>query len=445
MPPLERCRPPSVVPMLLSALRGAARLGSLLEVVRAPHVAGVASASLVARLPRGMAMLAVVLFEHDQTCSFAVAGAAAAALSLGDAAASPVQGRLIDRLGHQHVLVPSAVVYSLGLTALATSPRDLPPAAATLLAGVSGAAWPPISASMKAFWPALVPGDRLVLPSYALESLIQQSVFLIGPVLVTALLAVGSFRLAIVGTAALALAGTAPFVATGAARGSPMPTGARRRSGPLRAAGVRALVAVAFLQSVALGLRAVAVPAFADDRGHPNAAGIVLAVLNVGALAGVLVAVAARSRNETPAGCFCRNSTLLAIAAAPLPCARTLEQLAGLLVFAGLFIAPTAAASYVLIDRVSPARCRTEAFAWLSTAVAAGAALGSAAGGVVTDHLGVPAALGCGFVCVAVAALAPVAAKPSLQWASRVSPAPSAAATARDADDPCLTIGDGLP
>jgi MFS family permease len=426
VPPLLR-RP--TVSVLFRASRAFTRLAPLLEVIRAPHVVPVASASFVARLPRGMATLAIVLFEHEQTGSFAIAGAAAAALSLGDAAFSPVQGRLIDRLGHRRVLVPSAVVYALGLIALASSPRDWPPAAAILLAGVSGAAWPPISASMKTLWPRLIPDDRLVLPSYALESLIQQTLFLFGPLLVTVLIVVGSFRLALIGTASFALIGTAAFVASGAVRSLPGPIAGRRLSGPLRAAGVRAVVAMAFMQSIALGVRAVALPAFADDRGHPNAAGILLAVLNVGALAGVLVAAAGARRDE-PARYFCRVSILLAITAAPLPFAQSLSQMAVLLVFAGLFIAPTAAASYVLIDRVSPPHCRTEAFTWVSTAVAAGTALGATVGGVVTDDLGVAAALGCAFAPVAVAALTAVASQGLIQRASRdAAPATTAQTT----------------
>jgi MFS family permease len=78
---------------------------------------------------------------------------------------------------------------------------------------------------------------------------------------------------------------------------------------------------------------------------------------------------------------------------APIPAAQSLEMMSLSLVIAGIFIAPTAAASYVLVDSVSPRGCRTEAFTWMSTAVAAGGALGSVAGGALIDSYGVHASL----------------------------------------------------
>ena len=40
--------------------------------------------------------------------------------------------------------------------------------------------------------------------------------------------------------------------------------------------------------------------------------------------------------------------------------------------------------SYVLVDRISPPAARTEAFAWISTAVACGSALG----GILVEYRG---------------------------------------------------------
>src|ERR1700754_898744 len=74
---------------LSSALRHATPSArGLVEILRVPHAAGLAAASWVARLPRGMAARAIVLLVHDATGSYAAAGAAGAALSIGDAGVS---------------------------------------------------------------------------------------------------------------------------------------------------------------------------------------------------------------------------------------------------------------------------------------------------------------------------------------------------------------------
>ncbi|HEX6674822.1 MAG TPA: hypothetical protein VF486_07335 [Actinomycetes bacterium] len=80
-------------------------------------------------------------------------------------------------------------------------------------------------------------------------------------------------------------------------------------------------------------------------------------------------------------------------ATAALPPAWRLPLLAVLLVTAGLWLTPVAATSYLLVERVATARHRTEAFTWLSTALAGGLAAGASLAGALTDRLGPTAAL----------------------------------------------------
>ena len=79
----------------------------------------------------------------------------------------------------------------------------------------------------------------------------------------------------------------------------------------------------------------------------------------------------------------------LALALAPGPLA-----LGVLLVVAGAAIAPTFATVYAMVEHVAPAGTLTEASAWLATAVAVGAALGSASAGAVIAQAGPVAAFG---------------------------------------------------
>ncbi|HEX6701795.1 MAG TPA: MFS transporter [Gaiellaceae bacterium] len=361
-------------------------------VLAMPHVKALAGASFVARLPRGMASLAVVLLVHEASGSYAVAGGAAGAMAIGDAAISPIQGRLIDRLGQRRVLLPSAVFYLLVLCVLATAAAaHWPPALMIGLAAVGGMAYPPISASMKTLWPVLV-GGELLQTAYAIESLIQQSFFFLGPLLVAALVAVGSPAAAVIATGAFALAGTIGFVASPASRAWRGGGRKRSRTGALAHGGVRLIVAVTVTQSVVFGTLYVAVPAFAARHGNANAAGVLLAVMNVGALAGGLVG-ASRLTSQRAVNRYLRLSALLAVSIAPLLLARSLATMGLLLAVAGLFVAPTAAASYVLVELVSPHGYRTEAFTWMSTAVAVGGALGSTIAGALTDHASVEATL----------------------------------------------------
>src|ERR1700733_13694630 len=105
-----------------------------------PHVRPVAVSSVVARLPKGMVPLATVLLLHQVTGSYAIAGITAALVAVGDAASTPLQGRLVDRLGRGIVLIPIAAVNVASVTAMLLLARDGGPtftlAACACVAGI---------------------------------------------------------------------------------------------------------------------------------------------------------------------------------------------------------------------------------------------------------------------------------------------------------------------
>ena len=71
----------------------------------------------------------------------------------------------------------------------------------------------------------------------------------------------------------------------------------------------------------------------------------------------------------------------------------------------GLFIAPSAAASFSLVGRLAPEGAVTEAFTWLSTAVTAGFAAGGVIAGLLVEHVSVDAALLATAGCAVLAAV----------------------------------------
>jgi predicted MFS family arabinose efflux permease len=138
-----------------------------------------------------------------------------------------------------------------------------------------------------------------------------------------------------------------------------------------------------------------------------------LGVWGAGSLVGGLVA--ARSGAALPLVLTALAAGHLALAAAT----GSVIALGIVIGLAGSTIAPTSAIVYALVERTAPAGTLTEAFAWLSTAAAVGAAAGSALAGAVADAAGpVPAfvlAGAAGAVAVLIAALRVVEAPARLQ------------------------------
>jgi predicted MFS family arabinose efflux permease len=380
------------------------------EAIRAvlarPHVRPIAVTSLVARLPKGMVPLATVLLLHQITGSYAIAGISAALVAVGDAASTPVQGRLVDRLGRGRVLIPTAAVHVVSVAAVLVLARAGAPASAVAAcACVAGIGLPPVSGSIKAVWPQLVGQDQLPA-AYTVESLVQQVVFLSGPLLVAGLATAYGPAAALASSAALVAVGTTSFVATAARAASARGLRHQRAHGAWRVPVVRILVCGTALQSLTFGALPVGLAAVTAIAGRPSLAGVLLATLTIGGVVGTFGPVTATGKRRyvrLVSGFAAALIPVAVLSAEPTPTA--LIGIGMALAAAGLFVTPMAAASYVLIEQATTPAHRTEAFAWLSAAQASGNAAGAALAGVLISNVGQAVALGTLPVAVGLAAL----------------------------------------
>ena len=372
-----------------------------------PGVRPVAVTSLVARLPKGMMPLATVLLLRQSTGSYAIAGLAVAVTALGDAASAPAQGWLADRLGCGWVLIPSAAVQVAAVAALLVLVRGHAAAPAVVAcAGLAGIGMPPVSGSIKAAWPRLA-GPAALPAAYTLESLLQQVVFLCGPLLVTVMTAAGGPSAALTCAAVLSAAGTMSFAA---ARARAVPSGPVRRGQPVHGAwrvpAVRVLGCATMLQSLVFGALPVGIAAVTADAGLPGVAGILLAALTLGGLAGAFGPVATASKRRYLRLSVGFAAALLPVAAlSAMPSAGSLIGMGAALAAAGLFVTPIAATSYVLTEAATASAHRTEAFTWLSTGQAIGSAAGAALAGLLASTTGAAGALAALPVVVVLAVL----------------------------------------
>src|SRR5215212_10829614 len=175
------------------------------RILTAPHVLQLTIASVVARLPVGMTGVAFVIYVHDRTGSFGTAGAVAGAGTIGLALTAPVLGRLVDRRGPRPVLVPAAAVAAAALCgAVVLGDAGAGTGVLVLLAGVAGAAIPPVGGILRHLWPDVVEEDLLV-NAYVVDSILIEAVFISGPLLAGLLAALVDPAAALLAAAGLGL------------------------------------------------------------------------------------------------------------------------------------------------------------------------------------------------------------------------------------------------
>lgn len=374
--------------------------------LRAPHALPPVTAAFLGRLPIGMMPLALVLFGYEASGSYATAGQITAAYTLCSAVFAPVQGRLVDRVGQTWPLVASGVVHSVTLLGLLLAAAvGASGAVLTAVAGLSGLSYPPVSACMRALWSDLLDGEDQRQTAYAFESVVIEVSFFVGPLLVGVLAALGSSSGAVLVAAALAGGGALGMAASGLSRrwrGERVEGMERNIFGPLVTRGMRTVLIVSIPVGASFGMIDVAIPAFAEAEGAPEAAGLLIAAIATGSIPGGLWYGARRfslplSRQWAPL------LALTAVGLATLQLPATIPQMAVLLTLMGFSIAPGITCALLLVDRVAPAGTLTEAFTWWNTALVGGLACGNFVAGIVTERAGVDAALltSCGAASVA--------------------------------------------
>ena len=360
------------------------------------------AAGLVARLPMSMTGLGIVLLVSLTTGSFGWAGLLTAATTVTAAVVAPFWGRAIDRVGQARVLLLAVLINVCSVAVLVTAIELAWPLAVSLIAAIGvGIGFSLAGSAVRARWTLRLNGSPLLHTAFALEAMLDEVVFIIGPVLVTFLATTLHPAL---GVSISALIGLIGAVALAAQRTTQPPIRSTRH-GHLASSRLpwRVLVPVA-IASGALGMifggMEVNIVAFATEAGVLPYAGLILIAWSFGSLVAGAV-TGAITWQAPPARRFRVGAVLLALSLLPLPFVDHPVGVALLLILSGMAIAPTLIASVGVIQSAVDQSRLTEAFSWNSTGLAAGVAVGAAIVGQVIDRSGAQM----GFVAVAMAGL----------------------------------------
>ncbi|MCF3962088.1 MFS transporter [Streptomyces fuscigenes] len=366
------------------------------QLLRTPRAWTFLAPGFAARQPFAMLTIGIVLLVQHTTGSYGSAGIVAAVTGVSMALCAPQSGKLADRFGQARVLVPGVLVHAASVTALIVLALAGAPLWALFAAAVpTGASVPQVGPMVRSRWATALArtpaGSRLLPTAAAFESVTDEFTFVIGPVLATALCSTVHPAAGLAAEAALTLVGGLLFAARRATQPVPAGTGAGgsgdRRASALAVPGVRVL-AVSFLGIGAVfGGMQVSLTAFAEEIGSPGVNGPLYGVFAAGnMLSGLFFgAVTWKSGPRRRlvlgyAGLTLVSATLWAVHSVPL------FAVLGLL--AGLCIAPALISGYTLVDALVESSARTEAFTWLTGAVALGQAGAVTAAGRLADAHG---------------------------------------------------------
>jgi MFS family permease len=376
-----------------------------LQVLRTPHALPMMAAAFIGRLPLSMVGLGCVLLVAAETGSYGLGGAIAAVGAVTTALAGPVIGRLADSRGQRRVLLPVLLIFVVsGLAFLAAIKHGWPLWTVFLSAGASGACIPPVSSMIRVRWTHLLRGSRELPTALAMESVVDEFLFIVGPVLVTFLSTTGHATSGVVTAFTLATVGSLLFAAQ--AHTEPPPGGHESRSGPsaMRTPGLRVLLVVGGSVGAILGTLEIALVGFADQVGARSMSGVLIAGLAVGSMASgigwgtVRWTVPLRRR-------LSRVLVLLTLCSIPLLGVGHIWVMVPFVALAGVAVSPSLISSFTLAEVLVPRCAVTEAFTWIGTALGLGVAVGASVAGKIVDESGANAAFLVATVAAAIAAV----------------------------------------
>lgn len=385
-------------------------LTSYRRILARPGALRFSMSGLVARLPISMVGLGIVLLVSAATGRYGVAGAVSAAYMVANAALAIPQGRWLDRFGQGRVLSSLSLAFGTFVALLVVAVQaDWPIAAAYVFAALAGAVLPQVGSSVRARWSYVLDQPADVQTAYALEAVLDEAVFILGPILVT-VLATAWHPVAGIAVALVACVGGTLYFASQRATEPPAQSQATV-SGPRPPMPWRTVIPLAVVCAalgILFGAAEVTTVAFADEQGHKALSGVLLALWALGSLTAGVITGAVHWRRG-PSYRVRWGALAMACAMSPLYFVGSLPLMGLTLFVAGFAIAPTMIAAMSLTEAVVPSGRLTEGMAIMQTGLVAGVAPGATLSGLVVDHQGASAAYLVSLAAGTVAALAALA------------------------------------
>lgn len=357
-------------------------------VLRTPGALAFSSAALVGRLPIAMLGIGTVLLVADRRGSYALAGLVSAAYAVGVAGLGPVLSRLVDRHGQRTVLPWALLVSACGVLGLvAASGTGAPVAVLLACAAVMSAASSQLGSCARARWSSVLADRPAEVPrAYAWEAVVDEVVFVLGP-LVVVLCATVDPAVGLLAALAVGAAGTLAFVGLRATAPPVHRVAGERHPSALSSAGLRTLTSSMLCVGVLFGTVEVSMVAFAQERGSSGGGGMLLALVAGGSAASGLVYGTLHWR-AAPHRRYLLALGFLAAGLLPLLLATSVPLMAPAAVLAGVTISPALIGAFGLVEDLVPAAARTEGFSWLNSGLGIGVAGGFAVSGAVAESAG---------------------------------------------------------
>ena len=349
-----------------------------LELFKTKGVAVVVWSQLLARFAMGMQTIALAIHLQHIFHNYTVAGLAIAASTIGGAISAPILGRWMAVFGIRKVTLICTFFTPIFYLMLGFAPMS--EGFAIIVALFLGLAYPPIQPAARAVYPTLVKTEAARNTMYSVDAILQEVIWIVGPVLATILIATTNTGIPFIVMAVIQIIGGLWFAFLPQVHDAPIPRSKKRMGSVLRSRLVKVMIVVNILfvgSFSALEIGAVSAVGQAE-------AGFVIAMLSIGSVVGGL-AFGHRARSP-----YALSKQLAIVLVGDLLIffnATSPIWLGVCLFISGIGVATAFATIGAIIGKAVKLEDTTEVYGWIGSGQNIGYGAGAAIAGIVVDKL----------------------------------------------------------
>ena len=340
---------------------------------------------MVGRIPVAMNTVALVFLISTVRDSFLLAGIASSIYTLCGAIVGPRIGRRADRIGTRPVLLPITFINISSILAIVYfSSRSIP--LLLIFSALAGASMPSFGSYTRTRWSRSIEDKRELGVALSLESVADETAFVIGP-------ALAGFLFALYGPDSPLLAGLLFTLAGGIGLAITSFDHHQNHAqeeihgGLLKITYVKSLLASLVALGLLFGSNFVVILAVAKENGRAADGGLWVGLYPIGSLIAGLVYgfIHWKSRSALR---YTFALAFMTLSTSAILFFQDIDTIAFFIILSGIGIAPTLIAANEQLKELVPLRRLNEAFSLLGASLQIGITLGSALSGALVDRFG---------------------------------------------------------
>ena len=385
---------------------------------RTPGALKFSVAALIGRMPISMDSLALIFIVVSVRDSYALAGALSAVASIVISISTPYWSRISDRIGQGKMLMRVVPLKLIGLSIFAILVLNNAPVWSWFISiifaeltsintgGLVRRRWLHVLSPDKTSTDEDERDKHLVNTAYSYEALMDEIVFIIGPITATACATSIAPAAGLIAGMIFMAVGLPLFGVQKSTEPPPSPVRTKDPHPPvIGLAIVRAIAIATTFTGGFFGAISIVVVGFSQSQGHKAQSGLLLGLWALGSALMAIVNGLVEWKISYAARFlfFLISLTMLSI---PFIFVHSIFWLAVALFFNGFAIAPLVVNAYGVVQDAVPSEQITESFTWVVAGMPLGGAISSALSGWVIDHYGAQRAFWVPFAFMIAALLA---------------------------------------